>query len=35
MGRWFANFFKNKGYQVVIGGRFPERNKTVAKEIGV
>lgn len=35
MGRWFANFFKNKGYQVIIGGRFPEKNKTVAKEIGV
>jgi len=35
MGRWFALFFKNKGYDVVIGGRSPERNRTVAQEIGV
>jgi len=35
MGRWFALFFKNRGYDVVIGGRSPERNRAVAQEIGV
>ena len=35
MGRWFARFFKNKGYRVVIGGRSPKKNKIVAKELGV
>jgi prephenate dehydrogenase len=35
MGRWFARFFKDKGYEVVIGGRSPERNRAVAEEIGV
>jgi len=35
MGRWFARFFKSKGYEVVIGGRSPERNRAAAQEIGV
>lgn len=35
MGRWFALFFKNKGYSVVISGRTPERARSVADEIGV
>ena len=35
MGRWFARFFKNKGYDVVVGGRSHERNKAVARELGV
>lgn len=35
MGRWFAHFFKNKGYSVVISGRTPERARSVADEIGV
>lgn len=35
MGQWFAQFFKNIGYEVVIGGRYREKNEAVAKEIGV
>ena len=34
MGRWFARFFRDKGYEVVIGGRSPLRNKAVAQELG-
>ena len=35
MGRWFARFFKARGYRVVIGGRSPQKNRVVAKELGV
>ena len=35
MGRWFARFFKAKGYRVVISGRFPQKNRIIAKELGV
>ena len=35
MGRWFAKFFRDKGFQVVISGRFPEKTAKVAEDIGV
>jgi prephenate dehydrogenase len=35
MGRWFANFLKRKGYDVVISGRNPAKAKSVALELGV
>jgi prephenate dehydrogenase len=35
MGRWFARFFKTKGYRVVIGGRSPQKNRIIAEELGV
>jgi prephenate dehydrogenase len=34
MGRWFARFFKAKGYRVVIGGRSRRRTED-HKELGV
>ena len=34
MGKWFARFFRDRGYEVVIGGRSPVRNKAVAREMG-
>ena len=34
MGKWFARFFRDRGYKVVIGGRSPVRNRAVAREMG-
>lgn len=35
MGKWFAKFFKNKGYNVIISSRSPQKAALIAKEIGV
>ena len=35
MGQWFATFFKEKGYQVVISGRFPGKTVKTAQVLGV
>ncbi len=35
MGRWFAKFFRGKGFEVIISGRNPEKTRNVAKELDV
>lgn len=35
MGKWFAKFFLNKGYNVIISSRSPKKAAAIAKEIGV
>jgi len=35
MGRWFARFLKNKGYEVTISGRKIIKTKSIALELGV
>ncbi len=35
MGQWFATYFKEKGYQVVIAGRFPGKTAKTAQILGV
>ena len=35
MGRWFARFFKEAGFRVLIYGRTPETARKVAKNLGV
>lgn len=35
MGQWFAKYFQNKGFEVVISGRTPEKTARIAKELGV
>jgi len=35
MGRWFITFLKNKGFDVVIYSRFPEKASRVAEELKV
>ncbi|RLI49719.1 hypothetical protein DRO61_04725 [Candidatus Bathyarchaeota archaeon] len=35
MGKWFAKFFQNKGYNVTISSRSPKKAESIAKEIKV
>jgi len=35
MGRWFAKFFKDKGFQVLIAGRSLSKARRVAAQLGV
>lgn len=35
MGQWFANYFQDKGFDVVISGRYPEKTTRIALELGV
>ncbi len=35
MGKWFAKFFQNKGYNVIISSRSPKKAALIAKEIEV
>ncbi|MFH1328729.1 MAG: prephenate dehydrogenase/arogenate dehydrogenase family protein, partial [Candidatus Bathyarchaeota archaeon] len=35
MGSWFAKFFRDKGFHVIISGRKPKKTKTVASELKV
>lgn len=35
MGRWFARFFRDRGYRVTITGRSPDKAELVAYELGV
>ena len=35
MGKWFAKFFQNKGYNVIITSRSSRKASSIAKEIGV
>ncbi len=35
MGKWFAKFFQNKGYNVIISSRSPKKGESIAKDIKV
>ncbi len=35
MGRWFARYFRDKAFNVVLSGRFPEKTAKAARELGV
>ena len=35
MGKWFAKFFQNKGYNVIISSRSPKKAASIAKELEV
>jgi prephenate dehydrogenase len=35
MGQWFAKYFKDKGFNTLISGRFPEKSADVAQSLGI
>ncbi len=35
MGRWFATYFRDKAFDVILSGRFPEKTAKAARELGV
>jgi prephenate dehydrogenase len=35
MGQWFAKYFHNKGFKVIISGRTPEKTARIAEELGI
>ncbi len=35
MGRWFASYFRDKAFDVILSGRFPEKTAKAARELGV
>jgi len=35
LGKWFARYLKNKGFEVIVSGRDVEKGKNVEKELGV
>jgi prephenate dehydrogenase len=35
MGQWFAKYYHDKGFEVIISGRTPEKTARIAKELGI
>ncbi len=35
MGQWFAKYYRDKGFEVIISGRTPEMTARIAKKLGI